>query len=115
MPNQIETFIENQVLLMKAYKRSSNYGVANLSSGPGVSSGTEGSSSLTLRDIGQYVFKLFFIIAFLTYLSDSFSGVIQSFNLFCKNFRIVPMLTREAVITRISMHMRCVYPQINLC
>lgn len=86
-PAIIETFIENQVLLMKAYKRSSNYGVANLSSGPGVSSGTEGSSSLTLRDI------------------DSFSGVIQSFNLFCKNFRIVPMLTREAVITRISMHM----------
>lgn len=94
---QIDKFALNQVLLLKSYKRSANYGV---------------TSTLTSSrgNCIQYkhCLELTWTVSFFSDNHMSGAALVKSFNQFCSSYKIVPILTRESVITRISMYMRCI-------
>lgn len=83
-PGVFDTFAQNQVLLLRAYKRSANYGVRS-----SVVSHSHSSSS------GKSVANG----------SLAKTSVVHSFNQFCTAHKVTPILTREAVVTRISMYL----------
>ena len=86
-PGIFDYISQNQIILLKAFRRSANYGVKSTLISP------EARPSMTSTGVKAKNI-------------DSGSPIVQSFVYFCKHHMIVPHLTRESVITRISMHLR---------
>jgi hypothetical protein len=101
-PGVFDSFAQNQVLLLKAYKRSANYGIRSTFSPPAQpaaavagSRGSPGKAGGGKAPCGDRA------------KADPPMSVVQSFNQFCATHMIVPVMTRESVVARISIYLRC--------